>query len=704
MNGYQRVLLGTAILVFLAHVLVLAAFPLQPKGQFLSNLLQLVLGVTAFLALLDAGRRSQQAARWIWFYAASGLAAYTLGQLIFIGYDVLGLGRGNAPRISDQFFFFWVVPLLAASAIDTLGQQDGFETTTLLDFTQLLILGIVLHVFVFADSFRWQTQVQQMEFLKFKVRMIRDIVVLSWLWGRAWLTRSPQMRAIFVRLGLFYVAYSISDAVYLYAEALWDIDPGTWLDLLWSFPRVLVVVLALSWQWQEAPQRLGAAKRPRFLLCLRAAPIIMPLGLLAISFRTFSSAPILWASLMVGSFAVASIRLMVMQGRQEKTLSQLHDSNELLHSIIEGTSEAIYLKDPNGCYKLINTAGARHIGRSPEEVLGRTDRELLSPETVEAILKIDQQVLNKGESITCEEALIHAGTTRMFLSTKNPYRDSQGRVAGVLGISVEITEHRRMEDQLRRAQRMESIGAFSGAIAHDFSNLLTVIKGYSQLTLSELENHSAVQANVEQIVKATDRAAALIRQLLAFGRQQVLQPRVLSLNDVISHVQEMLRRLIGRDIEIVTRFAAGLWAVKADPGQVEQVLMNLAANAVDAMPEGGKLILETANVHLDEAYARANINVDAGDYAVFFVRDTGMGMDAQTQARIFEPFFTTKPVGKGTGLGLATVYGIVKQSGGYITVQSAVGGGTSFGIYLPRVDQPIEFQMTGPSAAADFRG
>ena len=221
-----------------------------------------------------------------------------------------------------------------------------------------------------------------------------------------------------------------------------------------------------------------------------------------------------------------------------------------------------------------------------------------------------------------------------------------------------------------------------------------MIKGYSQLTLSELANHSAVQANIDQIVKATDRAAALIRQLLAFGRQQVLQPRVLSLNDVISHVQEMLQRLIGKDIEIVTRFAGSLWAVKADPGQIEQVLMNLAANAVDAMPEGGKLVLETANVHLDEAYARANINVDAGDYAVFFVRDTGMGMDAQTQAQIFEPFFTTKPVGKGTGLGLATVYGIVKQSGGYITVESTVGGGTSFGIYLPRVDQPIEYQMT----------
>lgn len=697
-NGsYRRVLLATAVLGFVAHALVLALLS-QRDAKFLSNFLQLGLGLVAVLATLDAGKRSQGAARRIWFYATVAIASYTLGQMIFMSYDLLGLGAGYSPRISDQFFFFWVAPLLVATAIDTLGQHDGFDSTALLDFTQLLLLAIVLHVFVFGDASRWLTHTQEMEYLKLKVRIIRDMLVLGCLWARASLSSSRQLRSLFSRLGLFYLSYSVADAVYLSLEARWDLDPGTWLDLLWSLPRLLIVILALTWTWEHAPKPTRVPHSRHLQFCMRLMPVVAPLGMLAISFRTLSSNPVLWAGLIVGSFAVSSIRLLVMQSRQERAHADLRHSNDLLHSIVEGTSEAIYLKDVEGRYKLINSAGARHMGRSREEVLGRTDRELLSPESISPILKIDQQVLTRGEAVTTEEGLIEGGITRTFLSTKNAYRDSDGRIVGVLGISVDITEHRRMEEQLRRAQRMESVGAFSGAIAHDFSNLLTVIKGYSQLSLSEVHQHPRLHANLEQIEKATDRATALIRQLLAFGRQQVLQPRVLNLNDVISHLQQMLPRLIGDDVEIETYFADDLWLVKVDPGQVEQVLMNLAANARDAMPGGGKLILQTGNVHLDEAYARANVNVQPGDYAMFAVSDTGVGMDPQTLARIFEPFFTTKPVGKGTGLGLATTYGIVKQSGGYISVESRPGAGTTFRIYLPRVNQPLEYRSTAKPA------
>ena len=697
-QSYRRLLLLSAVAVFLAQALALALLHSQQESRFPSNFLQFLLGVIAFLATLDAGRRSQQAARRIWYYAAAGIGAYTAGQMIFIGYDLLGLGAGYSPRISDQFFFFWVAPLLVASAMDSLGRRDGFDTAALLDLTQLLLLGIVLHVFVFGDAARWLSHTQQMEFLKLKARVLRDAIILGILWARAWLSSSRQLRNLFLRLGIFYLAYSAADAVYLYLEALWDLDPGTWLDLLWSVPRLLLVVLALTWRWEEDAERQQVAqpRRLRFF-CHRMGPVVAPLALLAISFRAFPSAPILWASLMVGSFAIASIRMHVMQSRQERTLDDLHNSHELLHSIIEGTSEAIYLKDAEGRYKLINSAGARYIGRSPQEVLGKTDRELLSPETVGPILKIDQEVLSKGKSVTCEERLIVPDGTRTFLSTKNPYHDSEGRVTGVLGISVDITEHRRMEDQLRRIQRMDSIGTFSGAIAHDFSNLLTIIKGYSQHTQSEFRSNPSLQSNLEQIVKATNRAAELVRQLLAFSRQQQLQPRVISLNDILSHMYKMLQRLIGEDIEIVARFADDLWPVKADPGQIEQVLMNLAANARDAMPQGGKLILETHNVHLDEAYARSNLSVQPGDYAMLIISDNGVGMDSQTLSRVFEPFFTTKPTGKGTGLGLATAYGIIKQSGGYISVDSQPGAGATFRIYLPRVDQPIEYQIEAPS-------
>ena len=700
-DSYRRALLVTALLVFLAHALVLALLPSRAEGQFLSNLLQFILGLTALLSMIDAGYRSRHAARRIWFYAAAAIGTYTAGQLVFIGYTLFGQAPRFSPRITDQFFFFWVVPLLVASAIDSLGWHEGFDLAALLDFTQFLILGVALHVSVFGDTSRWHAHTQEMEFLKLKVRVIRDVLVLGWLWGRAGLTGSRQLRSLFVRLGIFYLTYSIAEAIYLSAEAIWQINIGTWFDLLWSVPRLIAILLALSWRWTDEQVVRRPSQRRRSYIWLQMAPIVVPLAMLGFSFSTLSSAPMLWFSLMVGSFAVASARLLIAQTRQERIYAELHNSNELLHSIIEGTSEAIYLKDPDGRYKLINTAGARYMGRTRQEVLGKTDRELLSAETVGPILKIDHQVLTRGESVTCEEGLIEGGTKRTFLSTKNPYRDSHGRVVGVLGISVEITEHRRMEEQLRRAQRMESIGSFSGAIAHDFNNVLTVIKGYSQLTHGGLKGNPALQGNLEQIIKATDRAVDLIRQLLAFGRQQVLQPRVLSLNDVISHVHKMLRRLIGDDIEIVMNLAPDLWAVKADPGQIEQVLMNLTANARDAMPKGGKLVLETANVQLDEAYARANVNVQTGDYASFVVRDTGAGMDAHTLAQIFEPFFTTKPVGKGTGLGLTTVYGIVKQSGGYISVESEPGTGTTFRIYLPRVDQPLEYQIAGPTTTLE---
>jgi len=249
---------------------------------------------------------------------------------------------------------------------------------------------------------------------------------------------------------------------------------------------------------------------------------------------------------------------------------------------------------------------------------------------------------------------------------------------------------RRSEEQLRQWQRVEAIGRLAGGVAHDFNNLLMTILGCSELLLREFDADDPRREEVEEIRRAAQRATSLTHQLLAFGRRQVLQPRVLDLNEIVANMDRMLRRMIGEDIQFLTILAPGLWPAKVDPGQIEQVIMNLVVNARDAMPQGGRLTVETSNMRLDEDYARRHIAVKPGAFVMLAVTDTGCGMNAETQSHLFEPFFTTKEKGKGTGLGLSTVYGIIKQSGGNIWAYSEAGKGSTFKVYLPRAEDPLK--------------
>jgi two-component system cell cycle sensor histidine kinase/response regulator CckA len=286
------------------------------------------------------------------------------------------------------------------------------------------------------------------------------------------------------------------------------------------------------------------------------------------------------------------------------------------------------------------------------------------------------------------------GTTLPVLVEERVIRDKENQIIGIRSTVEDITERRRTEEalrkseeQLRQWQRVEAIGRLAGGVAHDFNNLLMTIKGCSELLLGAFDRRDPRREEVDEILKAADRATSLTRQLLAFGRRQVLQPQVLDLNAVVMNMDKMLRRLIGEDVQLITCLDSNLWSVKVDPGMIEQVIMNLAVNSRDAMPSGGKLTIETTNVTHDENYASHHVSVKPGFYVMLAISDTGCGMDKETQSHLFEPFFTTKETGKGTGLGLSTVYGIIKQSGGNVWAYSEPGLGTTFKIYLPQVEK-----------------
>jgi two-component system cell cycle sensor histidine kinase/response regulator CckA len=335
------------------------------------------------------------------------------------------------------------------------------------------------------------------------------------------------------------------------------------------------------------------------------------------------------------------------------------------------------------------------LGYSPEEWLTSSSEWMrhVHPED-HAIVENAEAASHRGEPFQAEYRMIRKDGRVIWVSDNAVVvRDAQGHSL-MEGIIVDITERKQLEVQLQQSRRMEAVGRLAGGVAHDFNNLLTIIKGYTELALNRTGIRAGLRSDIERIEDAAERAATLVRQLLAFGRKQVLQPKALDLNSIVLGLDKLLRRLMGADIEMKTLVGEDVGTVKADLGQIEQVIMNLVVNARDAMPNGGGLTIETANVDLDSTYARDHATVRPGHYVMLAVTDTGVGMDAETVSHIFEPFYTTKGGTSGTGLGLATVYGIVKQSGGYIWVYSEPDKGSSFKVYLPRVDEPAETPQT----------
>lgn len=380
--------------------------------------------------------------------------------------------------------------------------------------------------------------------------------------------------------------------------------------------------------------------------------------------------------------------------RQAQTAFQ--ESEERFRALIENASDLITVIDRNAFIRFQSPAVIRMLGYTPEIMTGQNALAYVHPDDIEEVTAaINRVVAQIGVSVSVEYRFRHADGSWRILQSVGRTLPAQTEDGFVVVNSRDLTESRKLEEQFHQAQKMEAVGQLAGGVAHDFNNLLSVIAGYSELINLRLEPGDPLKEPISEILQASRRAAALTRQLLTFSRQQVLELKVLDLNAVVADTEKMLQRLIGEDVRLTTTLSPDIHSVRIDPGQLGQVILNLAVNARDAMPRGGQLTIETRNVALDEHYARLHPETTPGNYVQLSVSDTGAGMPVEVQARIFEPFFTTKGVGRGTGLGLSVVHGIVKQAGGQIGVYSELGIGTTLKIYLPAV--PDRASKTSPA-------
>ncbi len=399
--------------------------------------------------------------------------------------------------------------------------------------------------------------------------------------------------------------------------------------------------------------------------------------------------------------------LQMENAERKRSEAALMETGALLETFLQNTTDEIYFKDLQSRFvhfsrKMLEVFHLTH----PDEMKGRTDFDFFSEEHARPAFEAEQEIIRTGKPIfNVEEKEIHLdGRISWVLTSKMPWHDKAGNTLGTMGISRDITERKRIEAKLFQSQKLETVGKLTGGIAHEFNSILTAIIGQSELLLDDLPAGSPLAKGATEISKAAERAANLTRQLLAFGRKQILQPEILDLNAVLADMKNMLLHLMGENVDVRITSAVGLKSVKADAGQIEQVIVNIVMNAADVMPNGGRLTLETAHATLDEQYVSHFPELKAGEYVMLAITDTGAGMNQQVKARIFEPFFTTKGVGKGTGLGLATCHGIIKQSGGHIAVYSESGRGTTFKIYLPSVEPETKAPVQRQSSTDLPRG
>jgi PAS domain S-box-containing protein len=686
------------------QVLWLAATSPGKWGEAGSSGFQLLAALLAAAACWRASSGSRYFAAIFWRLSAATFALWSCGAVLH-GYHALSSAVPDENQIGVYLLsYLCTAPMFIGSVLTGhTDEESKVHWDLVLDATQILILVLAIHLML-VDIPAMSIGEHRTALVALRLQDYWRMALAIALGARALLEESPATRRLFKPIAIAMTVFALGSWIGNDLQVFTAWRGARWFDLAWTISFALAAFSASAWRqsptspsWDHKPAKVEGV----FLFYFPS--IALPILLLSMySTIQFEQIVVGLGAMMLSIFCF-SLRLFIAQKQQRRTMEARLASESRYRNLFERNMAGLYISSLEGQILDCNQAFCDIFGYTRDELLELPASELYeggSQERSDLLADLQQNGAKRGVEHSYQRK---DGRRVNTIENYSVTADEKGRRV-LEGAMLDVTELRSVAQQLQQAQKMESVGQLAGGVAHDFNNLLTVMRGYSDLQLEKTAPDDPIHGYAEQINAAADRAAALTRQLLAFSRQQVMQARVVNLNSLLRDFEKLLRRLIGEDVEMRAVFAGDLGYVKVDPGQMEQVIMNLVTNARDAMPKGGTLTLETSNISLDGLFLERHPYVVPGPYVRLAISDTGSGMDAETRKRVFDPFFTTKDVGKGTGLGLSTSYGIVKQSQGYIEVYSEVGHGSTFVIYLPRLGpgaRPLPAEKAQPARRGD---